>query len=1033
MISKRLSAIFLFLFLIILYDSAFSQEQQYFGKNKVQYKTFDWYYIQSEDFDVYFYRDAQPLATFAVDVLEDAYDKIRKELNYDLKKRVPVIVYCSHNEFQQTNVIGSLIEEGVGGFTEAFKNRVVIPFSGSYEDFRHVLHHELTHALIFDMLYGNTLSSLISRQYLFRLPLWFSEGYAEYSSRHGWDTFSDMYMRDATINGYLAPLEWAGGFLVYKEGQSAIAYLVEKYGEEKITEVLAKGKLHLTIDKALKASIGKTTEEFEKEWMLAMRKEYWPEIAIRTEPKDIAKPLTDHEKDNSFYNEKPEFAPSGDRLAFFSDRSSYPEILIISTIDGAIIERLLRGAQSAQFESFHAYQSGLSWSSDGKNIAFVSKSHGYDKLMTMNVRKKKISDKFKFKFDSISSPDFSPDGNSIVFSATKNGKSDLYLADFKTGTATALTDDLYDDKEPDFMADGGGIIFSSDRPSHPAEDDTAFTYGTYNIFKMDIPEHSITAITDTTGINTDPAISPDGGHLCFVSDRNGICNLYIKELPDGKVYPITNALSGCFSPAWSPDGDQIAFSGFQKAGFDIFLMKKIKPIETDGNGLAPTPFVAKDPKSIFVPVPPPAESPADSVKSAEKSTPDFSDYVFSVGKEHIDSEYPEIADTTKTTSSANQDSIPVYKDSEGNFIKKKYKLKFTPDYVAGDLGYDTYYGFSGQSFFAFSDIFGNHNLFISTNLGNFLDQLNVEAYYFYTAHRIDYGIGLFHSQNYYIDPLDRLFSDRIYGGVVSASWPFSKFTRLELSALHLSIGRKYHDPPFDDSDKRAFETSLSLINDTVLWGITGPVNGHRYALHYRQSINKLFDSNLDFQTTEFDYRKYLNINTRYLLATRFSGGASFGKTPQEFFLGGTANWIGRKTERNDIYGIRDIYFGSLVTPLRGYNYYETTGDHYALMNLEFRYPFIEYFKMKFPLPMTISYVNGVWFYDMGATWFEDEGFRGVKTVNGTTRLNDLKAGFGFGARANLGIFVLKYDAAWRTDWNGISEKPRHYFSFGAEF
>ena len=103
------------------------------------------------------------------------------------------------------------------------------------------------------------------------------------------------------------------------------------------------------------------------------------------------------------------------------------------------------------------------------------------------------------------------------------------------------------------------------------------------------------------------------------------------------------------------------------------------------------------------------------------------------------------------------------------------------------------------------------------------------------------------------------------------------------------------------------------------------------------------------------------------------------------------------------------------------------------MNFEFRYPFIDYFRMRFPLPMTLAYVSGVWFYDMGAAWYDDDGFRGVVREGDSTRLNDLKAGFGFGARANLGIFVLKYDAAWRTDWTGISEKPRHYFSFGAEF
>jgi WD40 repeat protein len=1030
---KRLIFISLIFNLLLLSGGiAEAQEQQYFGKNKVQYTTFDWYYIQTEHFDIYFYKGADLLSDFAAEALENAYNIISDQLNYSVKKRIPVIIYNSPNEFQQTNVIPSLIEEGVGGFTEVFKNRIVVPFNGSYEDFRHVLHHELTHAVTFDMLYGNVFRSLISSKYLFRMPLWFAEGYAEYSSRFGWDTFADMYMRDATIHGYITPLEYAGGFLVYKEGQSAIMYIVEKYGEDKIPEILSKGRIHLTMDKALKASIGKNMQEFDEEWMLAMRKEYWPEIAIRTEPSDIAKPLTDHIKDKSYYNEKPEFAPSGDRLAFFSDRSSYPEILIISTIDGAIIEHLIKGAKSAEYESFHTYQSGLSWSPDSKDIAFVSKSNGSDRLNIIDVDSKDVSKKFKFEFDLITSPDYSPDGRRIIFSAVDDGRSDLYLTDVRTGQLTRLTDDSYDDKEPDFFLDGNAIVFTSDRPAGDV-DDTSFHYGNYNIFRMELATGRITSITDTTGINTDPAISPDGNRICFVSDRNGIYNLYIKELPDGETIPITDALSGCFSPSWSPSGDQIAFSGFKKAGFDIFLMKKIKPVKTENGALKPTMFMAGDPRSIFIPDVSEKEEIIPAGGDQEKEI-DYSNYVFGVGDSELNSAYVQVEDSSKTEKDEDEENEAAsYTDSLGNYIKKKYKTKFTPDLVGGDLGYDTYYGFSGESYIAISDIFGDHNFYIYTNLGNFFDQSNVQVYYTYERHRINLGLGFFHSQNYYIDSYDRLFNDRVYGGSVIASRPFSKFTRLELTGMHLTVKRKFYDPPFDNGRDRALLGGASLIHDNVLWGITGPINGNRYALHYQRSFKGILGSNLDFQTIEFDYRRYFNIDGRYLFAFRLASAASYGDDPQEFYLGGTANWIGRDLKRDNIYGIRDIYFGRLATPLRGYKYYELSGDRYVLTNIELRYPFIDYFKMRFPLPMTLSYINGAIFYDMGAAWYDSLGYRGVTSENGQTRLKDLKAGFGFGARANLGIFVLKYDAAWKTNWNSISAKPTHYFSFGAEF
>ncbi|MBI5267903.1 MAG: biopolymer transporter Tol, partial [candidate division Zixibacteria bacterium] len=199
---KRTTVVILALMAILV--STGSSQERYFGKNKVQYKKFDWNYIQTRHFDIYFYENAYETARFAVAVMEDAYAEVTRELDYKIQRRIPVFVYNSQNDFQQTNITTELLPEGVGGFTEAFKNRIVLPFTGSYEDFRHVLHHELTHAVVYDMLFGNSFASLLSRQRLFNLPLWFAEGYAEYSSRHGWDYWSDMFVRDATINEYLA-------------------------------------------------------------------------------------------------------------------------------------------------------------------------------------------------------------------------------------------------------------------------------------------------------------------------------------------------------------------------------------------------------------------------------------------------------------------------------------------------------------------------------------------------------------------------------------------------------------------------------------------------------------------------------------------------------------------------------------------------------------------------------------------------------------------------------------------------------------
>src|SRR5678815_2504079 len=124
---------------------------QYFGQNKVQYRQYKWSSIESDHFDVYYYPGLDSLAKRVLDLAEKTNSYLSAKMGHTLGHRVPIILFGSHNDFAQTNVTPELIDAGTGGFTELLRNRVVIPFTGSYEELRHVLVHELTHATMFDL------------------------------------------------------------------------------------------------------------------------------------------------------------------------------------------------------------------------------------------------------------------------------------------------------------------------------------------------------------------------------------------------------------------------------------------------------------------------------------------------------------------------------------------------------------------------------------------------------------------------------------------------------------------------------------------------------------------------------------------------------------------------------------------------------------------------------------------------------------------------------------------------------------------
>ncbi len=1037
-----------------------------FGKNKVQYRDFDWQYISSEHFDVYFYDGGYGLAVFTATVLESAYVQVSEELNYSLQNRVPAIIYQSHNEFQQTNVTSSLLEEGVGGFTESFKNRMVMPFTGSYEDFRHVLHHELTHAVTFDMLFSG-VGSIFSRQALFNVPLWFAEGFAEYSSRHGWDTFADMVIRDATVHNYLIPLNYVGGYLAYKQGQSAVLYLAERYGEEKIAEVLSKGRFELTMDNSLKKTIGKGIEEFNEEWQKRLRKEYWPEISIREEPELFARQLTDHEEDGSYFNEKPVFSPRGNRIAILTEKADNTEVQIISTVDGEHLGTVIKGGRTDRFESLHSFVSGMDFSPDGSTLALIAKSGGHDALMLLDVDGSGDDQTLRFGFQSMRSPSFSPDGKSIVVTANRHDQNDLYLVDLATESVTRLTNDRYDEQDAHFHPDGDRIIFAADRPSDATtplmlpddQNPATFAFGRYNVFEANLVTRTVHPLTNDDAEDKTPVYAPDGNRICFVSNKNGIYNLYIIDSLGAEPFPVTDAISGCFSPSWSPDGQQIAFSAFYRGGFDVFLMTDIRPKAEPGKNLAPTAFVRRlsgEDSSAFV-----IRREVELEERAPKLLSEDLEFTSFVQPASTPYEHRPIKDDTSATSgdttAARQplgpptpedlDEMAVAEDdttsatmvAQADTVLTEYEVhdyspKFTPDLVTGGLGYDTFFGLRGQSFFVISDYLGDHQVFVATDLINTIDQSNIQVYYRYTPKRIDYGIGLFHSKYFYLNFNNKLFSDRTYGFQANVARPFSKFTRLQLDGMMVFIDRRFVDrpePPERDRSDRVAVGVLSMVHDNSTWGMTAPKSGRRYRVSLEAAPDG-FSDGISYRAMTFDFRQYARLGGRYSVALRLAGGVSGGSNPKRFYLGGMSNWIGSTISRSSVYDVEGLYFSQLITPFRGYDYYEIDGSRFGLLNAEFRFPFVDYFAMRFPLPLVLSQIGGVLFTDVGSAWSDNDKFRGTSSANGF-HLEDIKMAFGYGLRANLGFVLLRFDQAWRTDLDVVAAHPKYYFSLGADF
>ena len=212
-------------------------EAQYFGRNKVQYETFDFRVLTTQHFDIHFY-PAESLATAdAARMAERWYTRLSRDHAARASSKKPLIFYADHPDFQQTNVIGGFIDQSTGGVTESLRNRVIMPFTGvlrrerSRAGSRAGARVPVRHRLVPD---ERRLSGLS------QLPLWLVEGMAEYLSVGRHDPHTAMWMRDAALRNELPTIEQLTTdprYFPYRYGQALWAYIGGRWGDQAVSDV----------------------------------------------------------------------------------------------------------------------------------------------------------------------------------------------------------------------------------------------------------------------------------------------------------------------------------------------------------------------------------------------------------------------------------------------------------------------------------------------------------------------------------------------------------------------------------------------------------------------------------------------------------------------------------------------------------------------------------------------------------------------------------------------------------------------------
>lgn len=1019
-----------------------------FGQNKVQYKELDWSIITTEHFDVYFYEGEREAAVDAARMAERAYLRLSTILRHEIEAKVPLILYASQSDFQVTNISPYIVSEGTGGFTEFQKRRVTLPFTGGYGDLDHVLTHELVHAFQVDILFGKTERGIANPLGQYTPPLWFMEGMAEYISVTEVDNLTEMWMRDAALQGYLIPLDalsLVGDIRVYRFGQSIFSYIGRTFGDERIGELLKRVARAKSVDRAFEDVLGITLEKFSEDWMEDVRKTYLPQIRDHEKPEAFARRLTNAQKGLSSFFLAPALSPDGSLVTYLTDASLYNDLYLASALDGSVQRRLVKGERREEFESLRFLNASFDFSPDGKRIVLAAKAGAWDNIYLIDAGNGDVKKRIRFELDGIVNPSFSPDGEWIVFAGLDGGRSDLFRCRVDGSGLERLTEDRFLNMSPRYSPDGASIVFVTDQDSTTNFDDLIFASPRLAI--LDLATRRVSVLPGMRGTNTAPHYFPDGRHVLYVSDRTGIANLYVRDLVTGRDARLTDVLTGVsgiipLAPAvtLSRDGRRLVFSAFSRGTWDLYAMKD--PLEraqwdvpivdaaADANPLlaardagtiadAPRAPAAADTARPAAAIPP---ADIDSLLAAPDSLPDLwirrPSPTAPGGEGPAAGARPDGGDGEEPETKV-PEVFARYRDlpDTTTFTIDDYSVRFSVDYAAANGYFTSNVGFGAQTALRFSDILGNHNLVIGASIYGSISDSDLLLQYINLSRRTNWGIAAYQFRDDFFlatATSDDAFVSQVYRGFEGiVSRPIDRFRRMELSLEGLQVSESvyrqafytgsYYDPyvKTETNDLYFVRPGLAYVHDNALFYYTGPISGSRSSASFDVSFG-------DIQSSRWivDYRSYRNIRQRFAFVYRLIGATSHGRDPQVFRIGGPFT-------------------------LRGYGYGELVGRNVGLVNVEFRFPLIEHLQLGFPLPLGLAGIRGALFFDAGSAWMDNRDFH-VFSREGGLHLDSIDASYGLSAAMNIGFAVIRWDLAWPTDFKRHRD-PRGIFSIGSDF
>ncbi len=460
-IKKLILTVITGIFCLNAYSQFYNGHQMSFGKNKVQYFNYYWSFYRFENFDCYFNENGRDLAQFTANYATKKLEEIQDFFDYTLDKRLIFIIYNKSAEYKQSNIGLTTFDEdsyNTGGFSRIIENKVMLYYEGDHVAYEKQIAASITETIIKEMLYNADVKDRVSSSSNIYMPEWYMKGLIKYVSG-GWDYEAENRVKDGLKSGKFNNINYLEYDDATDAGQSFWRFIGKEYGDALIPNIIYLTKIYKNVNDGFLYVIGSELKDVLNEWREYYTKQYSEDTSRPGEDGNV---LKKSRKEQIYQQVK--VSPTGAYIAYITNDWGRKRIWLYNQATGKtkIIFR-----KEPKFEQVtDITYPVIAWHPGGNILTFISDEKADLVMYFYMVDNKKTEKRNLLYFDKVLDFSYSPDGSRLVFSAVKDGITDIYIHTISSGTNEQITRDVPDDLFPSFIKDSPEeIIFSSNRLS----------------------------------------------------------------------------------------------------------------------------------------------------------------------------------------------------------------------------------------------------------------------------------------------------------------------------------------------------------------------------------------------------------------------------------------------------------------------------------------------------------------------------------------------------------------------------------------